>query len=91
MTVEAIEGGAAPGDVTGRPAGTEPVERSYVQVIRVRTLVAWVPVVIGAVVSAIAGAAAGWTGGIGYARAGGDARIPPGATIKPREPRNKPR
>ncbi len=48
-------------------------------------------VVIGAAVSAVAGAAAGWTGGLGYARAGGDARIPPGATIKPREPRNKPK
>lgn len=48
-------------------------------------------VIIGAVVSAVAGTAAGWTAGIGYARAGGDARIPPGATIKPREPRNKPR
>lgn len=32
------------------PTGIEPVERSYVQVIRVRTLLAWVPVVIGAVV-----------------------------------------
>lgn len=51
-------------------------------------------VIIGAVVSAIAGTAAGWTGGIGYARAGGDDMIPPGATIKrrePREPRRKPR
>lgn len=44
-------------------------------------------VIIGAIVSAIAGAAAGWTGGIGYARAGGDDMIPPGATIKRREPR----
>lgn len=44
-------------------------------------------VVVGALVSAVAGAAAGWTGGIGYARAGGDDMIPPGATIKRREPR----
>jgi hypothetical protein len=48
-------------------------------------------VVIGAVISAVAGAAAGWTGGIGYARAGGDDMIPPGATIKRRELRRKPR
>lgn len=44
-------------------------------------------IIIGAVISAVAGAAAGWTGGIGYARAGGDDMIPPGATIKRREPR----
>ncbi|NJC04475.1 hypothetical protein GGQ97_000268 [Sphingomonas kaistensis] len=33
-----------------RPGGVMPVERSYVQVIRARTLLAWLPVVIGAVV-----------------------------------------
>lgn len=38
----------------------------------------------GAVVSLIAGAAAGWTAGFGYARAGGAEMLPPGATEKPR-------
>lgn len=38
-----------------------------------------------AAVSTLAGAAAGWTAGIGYARAGGDDMIPPGAV-----PRRKP-
>jgi hypothetical protein len=38
-----------------------------------------------AVVSTLAGAAAGWTAGIGHARAGGDDMIPPGAV-----PRKKP-
>lgn len=35
-----------------------------------------------AVVSTLAGAAAGWTAGIGHARAGGDDMIPPGAVPK---------
>lgn len=35
-----------------------------------------------ALVSTLAGAAAGWTAGIGYARAGGDDMIPPGAVKK---------
>ncbi|GAA4000783.1 PH domain-containing protein [Sphingomonas humi] len=34
----------------GGPVGVEPVERSYVNVIRARTLIAWLPVVIGAIV-----------------------------------------
>ncbi|HEX2729738.1 MAG TPA: hypothetical protein VHM16_08280 [Rubrobacteraceae bacterium] len=46
--------------------------------------------ITGALFSTAAAALGGWIGGSGYARAGGDARIPPGATIKPREPRNKP-
>ena len=46
---------------------------------------------VGLLVTALAGAAGGWTAGIGYARAGGDDMIPPGATIRRREPRRKPR
>jgi hypothetical protein len=38
--------------------------------------------VVVAVLSTIAGAAAGWTAGVGYARAGGDEMIPPGAVRK---------
>ncbi|HET7479388.1 MAG TPA: hypothetical protein VFJ72_07735 [Rubrobacteraceae bacterium] len=45
----------------------------------------------GAFFSTAAAAVGGWIAGSGYARAGGDAMIPPGATIKPREPRRKPR
>lgn len=47
------------------------------------------PVGIAAVlISAVSGALAGWVGGAGgYARAGGDEMIPPGATIVPRGPR----
>ncbi|MGI8650687.1 MAG: hypothetical protein ACR2KW_09965 [Rubrobacter sp.] len=41
-------------------------------------------VIIGAIVSAVAGAAGGWTAGFGYARAGGAEMLPPGATEKPR-------
>ena len=33
----------------------------------------------------------GLVGGVGYARAGGDTMIPPGSTIRPREPRRKSR
>ncbi len=42
-------------------------------------------VVVG-IVSVLAGAAAGWTAGVGHARAGGDEMTPPGATIR-RAPR----
>lgn len=44
---------------------------------------------IGAVVGTVAGALAGRVSGGGYARAGGDDMIPPGSTIRPREPRRK--
>ena len=44
---------------------------------------------LGALVSTASAAAGGYVGGIGYARAGGDAMIPPGSTIRPREPRRK--
>jgi hypothetical protein len=45
-----------------------------------------------ALISAVSGALAGWVGGAGgYARAGGDDMIPPGATIRPRQPRREPR
>ena len=47
--------------------------------------------VAGAVISTLSGAFGGYTSGMGYARAGGDDMIPPGATIRRREPRNKPR
>jgi len=43
--------------------------------------------VTGAVFSTAAAALGGWVGGVGYARAGGDDMIPPGSTIRPREPR----
>ena len=46
---------------------------------------------LGAVFCVIAAAVGGYVGGIGYARAGGDEMIPPGSTIRPREPRRKPR
>lgn len=43
------------------------------------------------VISIVSAALAGWVGGAGgYARAGGDEMIPPGAEIRPREPRRKP-
>ncbi len=48
----------------------------------------------GVLVSTLSGAVGGWVSGIGYARAGGDAMIPPGSTIRPRpprQPRRKPR
>ena len=47
--------------------------------------------VAGALISALSGAAGGWVSGAGYARAGGDDMIPPGAEIRRREPRRKPR
>jgi hypothetical protein len=46
---------------------------------------------MGALISVASGAAGGYVGGIGYARAGGDAMIPPGSTIRPRGTRQKPR
>ncbi len=39
--------------------------------------------IVGALVSTVAAALAGWVGGIGYSRAGGDDMIPPGATLRP--------
>ncbi len=45
--------------------------------------------IVGALISTAAGAVGGWVSGAGYARAGGDDMIPPGATIRPREPRAK--
>lgn len=45
----------------------------------------------GAFFSTAAAAIGGYVGGVGYARAGGDDMIPPGATIRRREPRRKPR
>jgi len=46
---------------------------------------------LGALFCAAAAAIGGYVGGIGYARAGGDEMIPPGSTIRPKEPRRKPR
>ncbi len=46
---------------------------------------------MGALFAAVSAAVGGYVGGAGYARAGGDAMIPPGATIRRREPRRKPR
>jgi hypothetical protein len=46
---------------------------------------------LGALVSTASAAAGGYVGGIGYARAGGDAMIPPGSTIRRKELRRRPR
>ncbi|CAN5704098.1 hypothetical protein BH20ACT12_BH20ACT12_09150 [soil metagenome] len=46
--------------------------------------------VLGALISTLSGAIGGYVGGSGYARAGGDDMIPPGAEIRRREPRSKP-
>ncbi len=46
---------------------------------------------LGALFCTAAAAIGGYVGGIGYARAGGDEMIPPGSTIRPKEPRRKPR
>ena len=46
---------------------------------------------LGALISVASGAAGGYVGGIGYARAGGNAMIPPGSRIRPRGARQKPR
>jgi len=45
--------------------------------------------VAGVLISTISAAFGGYVSGMGYARAGGDDRIPPGATIRRREPRPK--
>ncbi len=47
--------------------------------------------VLGALISTLSGAVGGYVSGSGYARAGGDDLIPPGAEIRRREPRRKPR
>ncbi len=41
--------------------------------------------IVGALVSTVAAALAGWVGGIGYSRAGGDDMIPPGAALRPND------
>ena len=45
--------------------------------------------VLGALVSTASAAVGGYVSGAGYARAGGDDRIPPGAEIQPRGPRRE--
>jgi hypothetical protein len=45
--------------------------------------------VLGALISTLSGAFGGYVSGSGYARAGGDDMIPPGAEIRPREPWRK--
>jgi hypothetical protein len=45
--------------------------------------------VLGALVSTLAAAIGGYVSGAGYARAGGDDMIPPGAEIQPRRPRGE--
>jgi hypothetical protein len=47
--------------------------------------------VAGVLISTVSGAVGGYVSGAGYARAGGDDMIPPGAEIRRREPRRKPR
>ncbi|HZC19467.1 MAG TPA: hypothetical protein VE225_07130, partial [Rubrobacteraceae bacterium] len=44
---------------------------------------------LGVLFATASGAAGGFVGGFGYARAGGDEMIPPGATIRRREIRRK--
>jgi hypothetical protein len=39
--------------------------------------------VVGALISTLAAALAGWVAGVGYSRAGGDDMIPPGAARRP--------
>jgi hypothetical protein len=46
---------------------------------------------LGVIVATASAAAGGYVGGIGYARAGGDAMIPPGSTIRRKEPRRRTR
>ena len=41
--------------------------------------------IIGALASTTAAALAGWVGGVGYSRAGGEEMIPPGAVLRPRQ------
>jgi hypothetical protein len=45
--------------------------------------------VLGALISTLAAAIGGYVSGSGYARAGGDDMIPPGAAIQPRRPRGE--
>ena len=45
--------------------------------------------VVGAMISTASGAIGGYVSGSGYARAGGDDMIPPGAEIRRREPRRR--
>jgi hypothetical protein len=45
--------------------------------------------ILGALISALAAAVGGYMSGAGYARAGGDDMIPPGADIQPRRPRSE--
>jgi hypothetical protein len=45
--------------------------------------------VLGSLISTLSGAIGGYVSGAGYARAGGDDMIPPGAEIRPREPWRK--
>jgi hypothetical protein len=46
--------------------------------------------ILALLISTVSGAIGGWVGGAGgYARAGGDDMIPPGATIRRREPRRR--
>ena len=47
--------------------------------------------IAGALISTASGAIGGYVSGSGYARAGGDDMIPPGAEIRRSEPRRKPR
>lgn len=45
--------------------------------------------IAGALVSTLSGTVGGWVSGFGYARAGGNERIPPGSTIRPSESRRR--
>ena len=45
----------------------------------------------GVLVSTLSGAVGGWVSGFGYARAGGNEMIPPGSTIRPKQPRRRTR
>jgi hypothetical protein len=47
--------------------------------------------IAGTLISTLSGAIGGYVSGSGYARAGGDDMLPPGAEIQRREPRPKPR
>ncbi len=46
---------------------------------------------LGVMVATASAAAGGYVGGIGYARAGGDAMVPPGSTIRRKETRRRTR
>ncbi|MDQ3860700.1 MAG: hypothetical protein M3266_03850 [Actinomycetota bacterium] len=51
----------------------------------------YLPALLGALVSTASAAVGGLVGGMGYARAGGDAMIPPGSNIRRKEPRRRSR